>query len=29
MLLIERGQVKLDAPVSTYLPEFTGDGRKR
>ncbi len=27
MLLVERGQVKLDAPVKTYLPEFTGDGR--
>jgi len=28
MLLVERGQVKLDAPVRTYLPEFTGDGRE-
>jgi len=28
MLLIERGQVKLDAPVRTYLPEFTGQGRE-
>ncbi len=27
MLLVERGQVKLDAPVKTYIPEFTGDGR--
>jgi uncharacterized protein YbbC (DUF1343 family)/CubicO group peptidase (beta-lactamase class C family) len=27
MLLIQRGQVKLDAPVATYIPEFTGDGR--
>ena len=27
MLLVERGQVKLDAPVMTYIPEFTGDGR--
>ena len=27
MLLVERGQVKLDAPVRTYLPEFTGDDR--
>jgi CubicO group peptidase (beta-lactamase class C family) len=29
MLLIERGQVKLDAPVSTYIPEFTSKGRER
>ena len=29
MLLIQRGQVKLDAPVCTYIPEFTGDGRER
>jgi CubicO group peptidase (beta-lactamase class C family) len=28
MRLIERGQVKLDAPVQTYIPEFTGDGRE-
>ena len=28
MLLIERGQVKLDAPVRTYIPEFTGDGKE-
>jgi CubicO group peptidase (beta-lactamase class C family) len=27
MILVERGQVKLDAPVKTYIPEFTGDGR--
>jgi CubicO group peptidase (beta-lactamase class C family) len=27
LLLIERGQVKLDAPVQTYMPEFTGDGK--
>ena len=25
MLLIERGKVKLDAPVSTYIPEYTGE----
>ena len=25
MLLVERGQVKLEAPVRTYIPEFTGD----
>ncbi|MGH7952821.1 MAG: serine hydrolase domain-containing protein, partial [Limisphaerales bacterium] len=24
MLLIQRGEVKLDAPVATYIPEFTG-----
>ena len=28
MLLVERGQVELDAPVQTYIPEFTGDGRE-
>jgi len=28
MLLIERGKINLDAPVKTYLPEFTGDGRE-
>jgi CubicO group peptidase (beta-lactamase class C family) len=28
MLLIQRGQLKLDAPVQTYLPEFTGDGKE-
>ena len=27
MLLVERGQVKLDAPARTYLPEFAGDDR--
>src|SRR5207249_2505345 len=27
MLLVEEDRVKLDAPVKTYLPEFTGDGR--
>lgn len=27
MLLIERGQVKVNAPVQTYIPEFTGDDR--
>ena len=28
MLLVERGQVKLEAPVQTYIPEFSGDGRE-
>jgi len=28
MLLVQRGQVKLDAPVPTYIPEFTGDGKE-
>jgi CubicO group peptidase (beta-lactamase class C family) len=28
MLLIERGQIKLDARVTNYLPEFTGDGKE-
>ncbi|MBL8230248.1 MAG: beta-lactamase family protein [Bryobacterales bacterium] len=27
MLLVERGQVLLDDPVSRYVPEFTGDQR--
>lgn len=27
MLLIQRGQIKLDAPVKTYIPEFAGQGR--
>ncbi len=27
MLLVERGQIRLDAAVTSYLPEFTGDGR--
>jgi uncharacterized protein YbbC (DUF1343 family) len=25
MLLVQRGQVNLDAPVSTYIPEYTGE----
>jgi uncharacterized protein YbbC (DUF1343 family)/CubicO group peptidase (beta-lactamase class C family) len=25
MLLVERGKVDLDAPVSTYIPEYTGE----
>jgi uncharacterized protein YbbC (DUF1343 family)/CubicO group peptidase (beta-lactamase class C family) len=29
MLLIESGKVKLDEPVHTYLPEFTGNGRDK
>lgn len=28
MLLVERGQVKLDEPVQTYIPEFNGDGKE-
>ena len=28
MLLVERGQVKLDAPVQTYIPEFAGGGKE-
>ena len=27
MLLIERGQVKLDDPVKTYIPEFSGEDK--
>ena len=26
MILVDRGQLKLDAPVATYLPEFNGKG---
>ena len=29
MLLIERGEVQLDAPVCAYIPEFKGWGRER
>src|SRR5271154_1973468 len=28
MLLVQRGQVNLDAPVSTYIKEYTGDTGK-
>lgn len=28
MLLSDRGQLAEDAPVSTYLPDFVGDGRE-
>jgi uncharacterized protein YbbC (DUF1343 family)/CubicO group peptidase (beta-lactamase class C family) len=28
MLLVERGQVKLDERVQTYIPEFKGDGKE-
>jgi len=28
MLLIERGQVKLDEPARSYIPEFKGEGRE-
>jgi CubicO group peptidase (beta-lactamase class C family) len=28
MLLIQRGKVQLDAPVCTYIPEFTGGGKE-
>lgn len=28
MLLIQRGQVKLDDAVRTYIPEFSGDGKE-
>ena len=27
LLLVERGQVRLEAPLKTYLPAFTGNGR--
>jgi CubicO group peptidase (beta-lactamase class C family) len=29
MILWERGQIKLDDPVQSYIPEFTGDGKER
>lgn len=29
LLLVERGRLLLDEPVSRHLPEFTGDGRER
>ena len=29
MLLVERGRMKLDEPVRTYLPEFNGEDRER
>jgi uncharacterized protein YbbC (DUF1343 family)/CubicO group peptidase (beta-lactamase class C family) len=28
MLLVERGQVKLEEPVQTYIPEFKGEGKE-
>lgn len=28
MLLVDRGEIDLDAPVSTYLTDFRGDGRE-
>jgi len=28
MLLVERGQVKLDEAAQTYIPEFKGDGKE-
>lgn len=28
MLLVDRGRIDLDAPVSTYLPDFTGGGKE-
>lgn len=28
MLLVERGQVSLDATVQTYIPEFKGEGKE-
>lgn len=27
MLLVERGRVRVEEPLKTYLPEFTGEGR--
>jgi CubicO group peptidase (beta-lactamase class C family) len=28
MLLVERGEINLDAPVKNYIPEFSGDGKE-
>ena len=28
MILVERGKVRLNDPVSTYIPELTGEGRE-
>lgn len=28
MILVERGEIKVDAPVQKYIPEFKGDGRE-
>jgi len=28
MILVERGGINLDAPVQTYIPEFTGGGKE-
>lgn len=29
MLLVERGQLRLDAPVARYIPEFGGSGQEK
>ncbi len=29
MILVERGKIRLDEPVHSYIPEFTGDGKER
>jgi uncharacterized protein YbbC (DUF1343 family)/CubicO group peptidase (beta-lactamase class C family) len=29
MLLVERGQIDIDAPVQRYLPTFSGNGREK
>ena len=29
MVLVEQEKISLEAPVSTYLPDFTGEGRER
>jgi uncharacterized protein YbbC (DUF1343 family) len=29
MILWERGQIKLDEPVHSYIPEFTGNGKEK
>lgn len=29
LLLVERGRIQVDAPVTTYIPEFAGEGREK
>ena len=29
MMLVERGQIRLNDPVSKYIPELKGQGRER
>jgi CubicO group peptidase (beta-lactamase class C family) len=29
MILVEQGRIKLDAPVASYIPQFTGGGKEK